>query len=205
MLPPAVLLLILTACSLTTPILAARLHPSRTLQDSTAPSYNTTAGSVNGTVGSSSSACSSYNGTVSGCNATVGSYSAAAAQNVSAQAHNATNVGHNAGTAATPLPPQHLFQHGRKCGLQHINSSDQAAARAVKPHTGIAEGGVSIVVQVPAWPEHMCCFMQHNAMQNDSWIIYEHLRVCFHMFYNCAVASMQPGRPYTATCRIWLL
>ena len=174
MLPPAVVLLILTACSLATSASASRPHGSRTLQEFAAPGYNATGGSVNTTIGSASPACGSHDGTISGCNATASSYNATAAgQNVAALAHNATSTSHNASTAAAPLPPQHLFQHGRKCGLQHISTSDQAAARAVKPHTGIAEGGVSIVVQVPAGPEpRFAC--NDTITANFRWTSFDH-------------------------------
>ena len=143
MLLPALLLPVLFTCCLPAPASASRTHGARALQTSTAYGSNSTAGGHNSTATGVITACGvGYNGTVTGCNATAGNYNATGA------GHNATTSAHNATIAAGPLPPQHLFQHGRKCGLDHISHSDQAAARAVKPHSGIAEGGVSIVVQV---------------------------------------------------------
>lgn len=46
------------------------------------------------------------------------------------------------------LPPQHLFHHGRKCGLQNATRADKKAAKAVRPRSEIAEGSVNIPVNV---------------------------------------------------------
>lgn len=145
----ALLLPAYIACCLLAAASAARVYGPRTVQKSTADRYNATRGGYNSTVGDSGTNCTGYSGSASGCRVKVSSHILTVANlNGSAYSYNATSSGHNASTAQQPLPHQHLFPHGRKCGLEHISHSDKTAAQAVKPNHGIAEGGVSINVQV---------------------------------------------------------
>jgi hypothetical protein len=110
------------------------------------PSYIVSASQQNATLTSQNVTVNMHNATALGHNAT------AAGGNGTASGLNATAHGHivmpASPSAAAALPPQHLFQHGRKCGLDNITHSDRKAASAVKIHSGLAEGEVSIIVQV---------------------------------------------------------
>ena len=157
MLPAAVQLLpLLVIGCLNAAASAARIYGPRVPQNSPADSYNATGRDYNSTEGGSSTACDGHNDSVSVCHATMGGRSTTVSSviateadlSVSAQAYNANSSAHNASAPQLPLPHQHLFPHGRKCGLEHISHSDKTAARAVRPHSGIAEGGISINIQV---------------------------------------------------------
>ena len=108
---PAALFLVFAACCLVSAAHAARPHAARSLlKNSTAHSYGATAAEQ-------FASAPSYNASVAGQNATLPS------QNITAAGGNGTASGQNATThsvlpasapAAAALPPQHLFQHGRK-------------------------------------------------------------------------------------------
>ena len=141
------LFLVSVACFLVPAAHSARPQAARSvLQSGAVYSYNSTATGHGANIHSYNVSISQQNATLPGHNMTV------PVHNITVHGHNATGHGHGvmpaSPSAAAMLPPQHLFQHGRKCGLDNITHSDRRAAGAVKIHSGLAEGEVSIVVQV---------------------------------------------------------